>query len=662
MDNQEALRRFEAYLQRRYPGRRTPIDYVCDIRQFQQACPKPWDTVTIHDMDAFVEQMHKAKLKPTTIRRRVVALKVYFDFLAAEEDQPDHANPVHLKRHAGKLGRHLPRGLSDAEVARLLAALKTERDRALVTLMLRGGLRVSEVVALTLQDIWLPLLPGAPACLRVLGKGQKERIAYLSTEATTTLKAWLAVRPTVDMPALFLNEHRQPLTVAGVQWLLRGYGEQVAIDLTPHRLRHTFARQLIEAKMPVESLSHLLGHAQISTTQIYLEGADPDLRRTFVQAMERLEHTVDSPALAAVPSPAPVGTPTQGMEPRYPDPPDGRTWATDLPEAIRQACLSYMQRHLSGWRPSQRRERALHVLGDFARFWRWVLARRALSKATDLLPADLQAYISDQLARGNLPSSVNRVLGRIMSLLHDLAEQDEPVLPALFRVPRPLLPYPLPRALSEAELQRLEAQARRWLAEDGPEAARDAAWFFLLAHTGLRICELLDLRQGDIDMGRRCLHVTGKGSRDRIVYLTETAAQALQRYLTLCPHPEQALLFVNSHNGPLEASWTREQLRALGAAVQVVPVTPHRLRHTLATRLLNAGVPITSLRKLLGHEHLSTTQIYARVHDATVERDYRQAMAHLEQPARQSGVTAVPVGWFAPTEPSATPVALDNSV
>jgi len=119
MDNLEALQRFEAYLRRRYPGRRTPIDYVSDIRQFQQACSKVWDTVTVKDMDEFVDQMHQKNLKPATITRRVMALKVYFEFLANDTENFNHPNPVHLKRHAAKRGQQLPRVLSDVLVARI---------------------------------------------------------------------------------------------------------------------------------------------------------------------------------------------------------------------------------------------------------------------------------------------------------------------------------------------------------------------------------------------------------------------------------------------------------------------------------------------------------------------------------------------------------------
>jgi len=96
----------------------------------------------------------------------------------------------------------------------------------------------------------------------------------------------------------------------------------------------------------------------------------------------------------------------------------------------------------------------------------------------------------------------------------------------------------------------------------------------------------------------------------------------------------------------------------LGHAARVPHVSPHRLRHTFATRLVNAGLPITSLQKLLGHDRLSTTQIYVRLYDQTVERDFRQAMERLQQVA-----LAVPAEWFQRPALAAVPsLALDNSV
>jgi site-specific recombinase XerD len=612
--------------------------------------------VTLQDIDAFVEQMHQHTLKPTTIKRRVSALKVYFDFLADTTGQLNHANPVRLKRHATKLGRHLPRDLTNAEVTRLLEVLDSPRDRALIFLMLRAGLRVSEAVTLTLDALFPAPTPGAPARLRVLGKGQKERIVYLSPETTAALQDWLRQRPRTSATRLLLNQHAQPLSTDGVQWLCRRYGERIGIHLTPHRLRHTFARQLTEAQMPIESLARLMGHAQISTTQIYLAGADPALRDTFDQAMRQLE-APSPPGGSAEQRVAPTAAPpvavAHPIEPHYAVLPEWDMWACDLPARIREACWGYIQRHQAGWRPSQRRSRALHVSAEFARLFRFVLQRRTFTTVPELTRADLQAYVDTLVARGLKPKAVRAALTRVLGLLHELEEQGEPIAPSLFRVEQPRLPDPVPRALSEREIQTLEIAARGWLSDATPATTLDAVCFFLLAHAGLRASELLDLRQAEVDLAQRRLCVRrGKGDRDRVVYVSEIAAQALRQYLTLCPHPQHALEFMDEGERPLTYGWLYARACAWGEAAHVSHLTPHRLRHTFATRLINAGVPITSLQKLLGHDHLSTTQIYARVYDATVERDYRQAMERIQG----ANTIALSAEWFQRPVPVLLPV------
>jgi site-specific recombinase XerD len=202
MDNTEALQRFAAYLKRRYPDRRTAASYVSDVCQLHQFCAKTWEMITVQDMDAFVDQMHQAGLKPTTIKRRVAALKVYFDVLADVCDCPDHPNPVRLKRHSPKQGQHLARDLSDADVARLWSVVRSARDQALVALLLDAGLRVSEVVSLTRDALTASSTADAPARLRVCGKGQKERIVLLSHHARPrSPSGWRCDRPVRRAPS-----------------------------------------------------------------------------------------------------------------------------------------------------------------------------------------------------------------------------------------------------------------------------------------------------------------------------------------------------------------------------------------------------------------------------------------------------------------------------
>ena len=289
MDQLDSLEHFAQYLERRAPGRRTAINYVSDVRQFLAVCAKPWREVTMHDIDAFVDSQRAAGLGSATVKRRVAALKVYFDFLTEESGELSQPNPVRFKRHAGKQPHSLPRDLSNETIAQLWAVITAPRDQAWFALMWRAGLRVSEVTALKLADVTAPATANQPARLRVCGKGQKERLVLLSADAYAVLASWLTVRPASAQPQVFLNDRGGPLAANGIEWLLHRYGAQAGVTVTPHQLRHTFARQVTEAGMPITSLGKLLGHAQVSTTQIYTAGADPALRQAYQDAMTRVE-------------------------------------------------------------------------------------------------------------------------------------------------------------------------------------------------------------------------------------------------------------------------------------------------------------------------------------------------------------------------------------
>jgi len=194
MDRNEGITKFEQYLRRRFPERRTPVDYLSDIRQFMAVCQKLWREVTMHDVDAFVDQQRAKGLKITTVNRRVAALKTFFDFLAQESDDLGWPNPVRFKRHAGKRPRSLPRDLSDQALEQVWGAITSARDRAWFALMVRGGLRVSEVVDLRVGDLLSKPEGERPARVRVSGKGRKERVVWLTADAYVVLQSWLEAR------------------------------------------------------------------------------------------------------------------------------------------------------------------------------------------------------------------------------------------------------------------------------------------------------------------------------------------------------------------------------------------------------------------------------------------------------------------------------------
>ncbi len=666
MERTESLQRFEQSLRRRFPERRTAVDYLSDVRQFAAFCPKAWREVSMADIDTFVDQQRQQGLRPTTVKRRVAALKTFFDFLAEETGDLSWPNPVRFKRHAGKLPRPLPRDLSDEQVERVWAVLRAPRDRAWFALLLRAGLRVGEVVTLQMADLLAPPQADRPARLRVCGKGRQERVVLLTADAWAVLEAWLAVRPVSDQSAVFLNERGRPLTANGLEWLLHGYGEQAGVAVTPHQLRHTFARQATEAGMPVTSLGKLLGHAQVSTTQVYTAGADPTLAQAYQMAMARLENTplprptVSAP-LVTVP-PAPDRPLPPATRPPAPDP-DWQAWAPHLPPALRQAGLDWVQRRLPTWKASRRRVQALKGLGELRRFFEWQQAHRPIQSLADLHLADLQAFQTARAAQHQTPGTINVSLDYVLNLLHQQAEQGHPIDASVFRLRALPRPDCLPRHLTDAQAHGLEAFVRARLDDPDPRWRLENACFFVLAHTGLRASECVDLQVQDLDLTAGRLTVRqGKGQRDRVVYLSDTARHALHRYLAPHPLPPTTPLFRLPQGRAISYMWLYDHITALGQAADVPNLTPHRLRHTLATRLLNVGMDVTRIQKLLGHEHLDTTMLYARVLDTTVEADYRQAMHAIER--QQMPLSKVPEpapGWPRKVEQEQK-VPLDNSV
>jgi site-specific recombinase XerD len=158
----------------------------------------------------------------------------------------------------------------------------------------------------------------------------------------------------------------------------------------------------------------------------------------------------------------------------------------------------------------------------------------------------------------------------------------------------------------------------------------ERAWFLTLLHTGVRCAELLNLRVSDVDFaGRRLVIHEGKDRRDRVVYLTPALRTALVAYLQQRPSVDDDHLWIKANGMRLAQHNVKYRLHRWGEACGV-HVTPHRLRHTFATRLVNAGLPLASAAKLLGHRSLNMTQHYARLYEHTVKEQFIAAMENIE--------------------------------
>ena len=144
------------------------------------------------------------------------------------------------------------------------------------------------------------------------------------------------------------------------------------------------------------------------------------------------------------------------------------------------------------------------------------------------------------------------------------------------------------------------------------------------------VSEALNLRLTDCDLsGLRIRVQAGKGDRDRVIPMTPQLATILQDYLAVRePAPTNHFLIFKEE--AVKPSLLPDRLRRFGQKAQIEPMTPHRLRHTLATFLINQGMSITSLQKFLGHQDINKTLIYARVHDETVRTQFASAMAQIE--------------------------------
>ena len=243
---------------------------------------------------------------------------------------------------------------------------------------------------------------------------------------------------------------------------------------------------------------------------------------------------------------------------------------------------------------------------------------------------DLQTWLNSRLEDGVTNTTARNDLAQFRSLLKFLESRDYDIDPGLFRVRPPRESRsPLPRYLSEADYGWLETNILQATQEDTYNARFDRAWFLTLSHTGMRLSELLDLRLGDLNLRKGFAVIRGgKPGRDRIAYLTPSLTNALSRYLNFRPDIYDDHVYVLRDRSPSPRTIQR-RLTAYGKQANV-EVSPHRLRHTFATRLLNQGMPIHSLRKLLGHQNINTTQIYARVYDETLYQQFQDAMSRLE--------------------------------
>jgi site-specific recombinase XerD len=281
---QTVIDRFQAYLERRQFSAHTVASYTLDLRLFFAKVTVPLAQVSFRDVDQFVEWQHQHGRAWATINRRLNALKHFFDFCL--DQQLVVGNPV-KPSHFVRRGRPLPKALSREQVQRLFAQIAHPMDRALFLVMLRCGLRVSEVAQLQLEQIdW-----EQQALHVVQGKGRKDRRVYMSPDAVASVQQCLEQHPGARAQGyVFWNRKRtqQPLSVKAIQKKMERYAKAAGITASCHSLRHTFASNLREHGAEVVTIRDFLGHSQIASSERYAKISSQRIKQEYMRTMQKI--------------------------------------------------------------------------------------------------------------------------------------------------------------------------------------------------------------------------------------------------------------------------------------------------------------------------------------------------------------------------------------
>ncbi|MDD4923650.1 MAG: site-specific tyrosine recombinase XerD [Dehalococcoidales bacterium] len=255
-----------------------------------------WDNFNRQSMLSYMLNLKERNYAVTTVARKVAAAKSFFSFMVSEgklrEDPTENVS-------SPKVGKPLPDALSISQVRQLIeqpAKMSTpdaRRDRAMLELLYASGMRVSELVSLNLGDVDIN-----NCFVRCFGKGSKERMVPIYPQSAKTVDEYIKeVRPLwvhrETEKALFLNQRGERLTRQGLWQILKNYAKDAGLDkqVTPHTLRHSFATHMLSGGADLRSVQELLGHANISTTQIYTHLTSEHVRNTYEKAHPRAKQS-----------------------------------------------------------------------------------------------------------------------------------------------------------------------------------------------------------------------------------------------------------------------------------------------------------------------------------------------------------------------------------
>jgi integrase/recombinase XerD len=253
-----------------------------------------WPAVGQNVVVDYIVHLKKQSYAEATVARKVAAVKSFFAYLQAEGRLK--INPTEAVA-SPKVGKSLPKPLTVQEIDELLeqpsrrSTPEARRDQAMLELMYATGLRVTELVSLDVQDVQVDV---EKPYVRLMGKGNRERQIPLLEQPAQEIAEYIKfARPRLvgerDETALFVNRRGERLTRQGFWLILKGYAAEAGIQgrVTPHTLRHSFATHMLRGGMDIHKVQELLGHANISTTQVYTQVSRDHIREAYEKAHPR---------------------------------------------------------------------------------------------------------------------------------------------------------------------------------------------------------------------------------------------------------------------------------------------------------------------------------------------------------------------------------------
>jgi integrase/recombinase XerC len=292
----EWVARFRRYMNsERRLSAHTDSNYARDLAALVKYCDRSgleeWSALDTQHIRVFAAHSHAGGLSPRSVQRRLSAVRSFYEFLMRQNhERPDDSSPRSGVRHnpghdvrAPKAAKHLPETLDPDQMARLLDIPLDDgpanrgpghrsfvlRDRAIMELLYSSGLRLAELVGLDVEHLQL-----VEGMVRVRGKGDKTRIVPVGSVAIDVLKKWLLERAAVAKPeekALFVGRGGKRLGPRAIQTRVAYWARRqgLSMHVYPHLFRHSFATHLLESSRELRGVQELLGHADISTTQVY---------------------------------------------------------------------------------------------------------------------------------------------------------------------------------------------------------------------------------------------------------------------------------------------------------------------------------------------------------------------------------------------------------